>query len=158
MADKKFRHHRYCKPIRDDKKEFRFYWACSNFLADIQRLISEFPRSYRQYGSIGNDIFETAMETLRLTRYANAIQLGKRERFEKQKRIAVLLDDIYELYAPMERLGLITLKQNGEYSRKTDNLRITYEYWMSSDLEQIRRNGIKDEAAEERCQKTCYEE
>lgn len=151
-TNKQFKHHQYFRP---NKEKFRIKEECRNYFTDVTRLLTNIPRSYSR--TIGKDVYELARDILWTTTYANSIQVGKRKRLEKQLEVVNMIDRLYDLYTPLERLGLISRAQNGEFSRKTDNLRIAYEYWLSSDLEQIRKNQIEDEAKDIRADKTCWE-
>ncbi len=152
MANRQFKHYRYSNPV----KEFKIHKECQAFLGEIETMVANMPRPHRKEESIGYRAINLAMKILWGSDEANRFPLGSKKRFKKQIKAIKLINKLFSLYGAMEMVGLITEKKNGEITRKTDNLRIAFEYWMSSDLEQIKKKGIKDEAENLRNQLYCW--
>ncbi len=145
--------YRFFKPYKG-KDEFKVHKLAKEFLSFVSQLTSNMPRSYKQ--DIGKDFYELARNVLWKTRKANTFILGSRQRYEKQMEIVEDLENLCDLFDPLEKLRLITPAQNGELSKKADEMKFQYEVWFDSDRRRIKEEGIEDKAADIRNQKSCW--
>ncbi len=116
-------------------KEFKLLKDCQNLSAELYNATAAAPKGHR---TICKDLTDTGRNLIFAVRRGNSYPLGSEKRCEEQKVIMELIQQLSDLLPVVRRCRCISIGQEGEITKKIDNIKFRYEMWVDSDNARIK--------------------